>query len=127
MAVTNRSPWLMDIVTLATGGVFVFAWLILMMNDLNRVEPRPKFNTRIIGSALCISYSLAVFSIIWLMFTHDSFSVPTLPTLAAFFFGFISCLTSPILLVFYLAYVSVHIQKTLDARLIRSEKRREGK
>src|SRR3546814_7195709 len=89
-----------------------------MMNDLNRVEPRPKFNTRIIGSALCISYSLAVFSIIWLMFTHDSFSVPTLPTLAAFFIGFISCLTSQILLVFYLAYVSVHIQKTLEARLI---------
>lgn len=65
----SRSPWLLYAVTLASAGYFAFAWLVMLMRDINRIERRIVFPTNVIAWGIGLSvagYLCIIFALLTL-------------------------------------------------------------
>lgn len=54
----TRSEWLLYLLVLASGGQFVWIWLLMLMSDVNRSERAPIFPTKTV--AVCFAIGIAL-------------------------------------------------------------------
>jgi hypothetical protein len=71
----KRSPWLMYIAAVITGGPLFYLWLYLLMRDANRLEGRELFNLTRHGQVLLIGVISFVILAIYLFMTFGEVSV----------------------------------------------------
>jgi cytochrome bd-type quinol oxidase subunit 2 len=64
-AARTRSPWLLYAAVLASGGIFAWAWIFLLMQDVNRLKRRSVFNTALYFSVFCSVLALYFALIFW--------------------------------------------------------------
>jgi hypothetical protein len=70
--VKRRSPWLLYIGLLVSGGLFVFVWIILLMRDVNQFEERIAFPVKPITMAFISALLIYFISIVSLVIAEHS-------------------------------------------------------
>src|SRR5438105_6009433 len=64
-AARTRSPGLLYAAVFASGGIFALVWHFLLMQDVNRLQRRPVFNTALFLSVYCFGLALYFALIFW--------------------------------------------------------------
>jgi hypothetical protein len=111
--VNRRSPWLLYATLLASGGLAGFAWIVLLMDDINQLEGKSVFAVKrfafIFAIGACIGFLAFVFIAIAFAPGSTSKQIGT---------GLVSALISVLnlLLLVCLARVSLHAARSLGYR-----------
>ncbi len=80
-----RSPWLRYLAFAASGGLFGFAWLILLMRDVNQIERRNVFPVRVISGIFLFGFPaclLVVFYWMWWRVVPPSWALFSIASMA---------------------------------------------
>jgi hypothetical protein len=64
-AARTRSPWLLYAAVFASGGIFAWVWVFLLMQDVNRLKRRNVFNTALYFYVFCFGVALYFALIFW--------------------------------------------------------------
>jgi hypothetical protein len=102
-----RSPWGLYAAVFATGGLFIWVWLIKLMNDVNEIAGRHVFPTKLLS--LFFVMIVAAYFALFAITPHTDPDIPGLsydPSLLVGF-GIVMTLLPPILL--------VHVSRFIDA------------
>jgi hypothetical protein len=69
---TNRSPAMVFVATLFTGGILMWYWIVLLMRDINWIEQRQLFAVRRMIIFVVALHGTFLFLFLWLMVNHGS-------------------------------------------------------
>ena len=106
----RRSPWLMYVGLLVSAGFFMFAWVILLMRDVNQLERRAVFPVKSLTAIFLFgipAYFLAV------IFLPDTVGEPSTPRQVWAALIFIFGVALYLLLIIFLVRVSLHVTRAL--------------
>jgi len=109
--VRRRSPWLLYVAVLVSGGLFAFLWLIIFMRDVNRLERRPVFPVAAMTVIFLLSLLIYAMLIIFLPeYKRMEYSIRSTWIILIFALGiFIT-----IFLIVELSLVHIHISRALE-------------
>jgi hypothetical protein len=102
-----RSPWGLYAAVFATGGLFVWVWLIKLMNDVNEIAGRRVFPTKLLG--VFFTVMVAGYFALFAMIPRTDPDIPGLSHDPSLLIGFaiVMTLSPPIFL--------VHVSRCIDA------------
>jgi hypothetical protein len=111
--VKRRSPWLLYAALLASGGLVAFAWIVLLMGDINQLEGKSVFAVKRFAIIFAIGAGIGILAFIFTAITLAPGSTSK-QIATGLVFALVFALN--LLLLVCLARVSLHAARSLGYR-----------